>query len=56
MLLATAQKKEAIPFLEELLENKESQSDAMAAIDAIKNKNQNFFVDRDHSGKVTLNV
>ena len=56
MLLAVAQKKEAIPFLEELLENNDSQSDAIAAIDAIKNNNQNYFVDREHSGKVKLNV
>ena len=35
---------------------KESQEDIRAAIDAIENGNSNFFVDRDHSGKVVLTV
>lgn len=30
--------------------------DIQATIDAIENQNSNYFVDRDHSGKVTLNI
>lgn len=56
MLLAIAQKDEAVVFLESLLNNTDSADDAAAAIDAIKNKNHHFFADRDHSGMVTLNV
>lgn len=56
MLLAIAQKQEAITSLEVLLQNKDSVDDAKASIDAIKHQNQNYFVDRDHSDMVTLNV
>lgn len=31
-------------------------ADARAAIDAIEKQNSNFFADRDHSGKIKLNV
>ena len=56
MLLAISHNTAAIPDLEALLSDKDSKEDAKAAIDAIKNKNHNYFLDRDHSGKVTLNV
>lgn len=56
MLLAVAQKDEAIAHLEPLLKNTVSASDALAAIDAIKHRNHHYFADRDHSGEVTLNV
>lgn len=56
MLLACSQINEAIPALESLLTKPESKEDAEAAIDAINCKNQNYFIDRDHSGKVTLNA
>ena len=56
MLLAVAQKSEAIIVLESLLKNADSASDAVAAIDSIKHQNHHYFADRDHSGKVTLNV
>ncbi len=56
MLLAVAQKQEAITYLERLQNNADSASDALAAIDAIKHENHNYFIDRDHSGKVSLNV
>ena len=56
MLLAVAQKEEAITELETLLKDIDSTDDAAAAIDAIKNKNHHYFVDRDHSGMVKLNV
>ncbi|GAB2935201.1 hypothetical protein [Rheinheimera gaetbuli] len=56
MLLAIAQKSEAIIVLESLLNNTDSASDAVAAIDAIQHQNHHYFADRDHSGMVTLNV
>ena len=56
MLLAVSQNIKAIPYLKPLLNVSGSQEDAKAAIDAIENKNHNYFVDRDHSGMVTLNV
>ncbi len=48
------QKQEAIEHLEALLSEEASKNDAAAAIDALRNHNQNYFVDRRHSGKVTL--
>ena len=56
MLLAIAQNPAAIPSLEALSENEESRPDALAAINAIRLRNPNLFVDRDGSGQVTLNV
>ena len=56
LLLAIAQRPEALGPLETLLSDDKSSEDAKAAIDAIKFKNHNYFADRDHSGMVTLNV
>ena len=54
MLLAVAQRSEAIPTLVKAAELPGTSEDATAAIDAIRSGNHNFFVDRDHSGKVKL--
>lgn len=58
MLLAYSLRKEAIPYLEELKKSSDSEtlSNANAAIDAIIHQNSNYFIDRDHSGKMTLTV
>jgi hypothetical protein len=56
LLLAVAQRREAIPLLKALVTSDSSREDALAAIDALEHGNQHFFVDREHSGKVTLNV
>lgn len=56
MLLAVAQRQEALASLEELLKNPASKEDAAAAIDAINGKNQDLFVDRKHTGKIQLKV
>lgn len=59
MLLGYALNESAIPFLEDLSHSSndsETIDDANAAIDAIKHKNSNFFVDRDHTGDITLRV
>lgn len=56
MLLAFAQRPEAIPFLESLRSDGQSGADASAAIDAVASKNHNYFVDRDHSGKLVWNI
>ncbi len=52
-LLAYSLRTDAISHLEVLLQHKdpETVADAKAAIDAIKNKNHHFFIDRDHSGR-----
>lgn len=58
MLLACSLDKNSIPALRELelrASDSETQENAHAAIDAIENQNSNYFVDRDHSGKVRLN-
>jgi hypothetical protein len=53
-LLAYSLRPTALPTLSSLLTHADRRTveDAKAAIDAIKNKNHNFFHDRDHSGKV----
>lgn len=59
MLLAYSLDEKGLPFLEKLeKESKVSETlkDAHAAIDAIKNQCSDFFVDRDHTGDITLRV
>ncbi len=56
MLLSVAQKQEAVEHLENLLSDEASKNDAIAAIDALRNHNQDYFVDRQHSGKITLKI
>lgn len=58
MLLAWSLNEEALPVLKELVPtaDEETSKDIRAAIDAIENKNSNYFVDRDHSGKATLKI
>jgi hypothetical protein len=56
MLLACAQDRRALPALRAQAEHKDEQTrqDVFAAIDAIESSNHNYFVDRDHSGMITL--
>ena len=58
MLLAFSLRKEALPHLEVLLSHKDEKTaqDAHAAIDAIKNKNHHYFVDREHTGQKFWNI
>lgn len=59
MLLAYSQRPEVLPALKQALgvANKEAdREDLRAAIDAIESGNHNFFVNRDHSGKMTLTI
>jgi hypothetical protein len=58
MLLAWSQKSEVLKELHGELEKvpEDSKPDLLAAIDAIKSNNANYFVDRDHSGLTTLNI
>lgn len=58
MLLACSQRKDILPRLRDLLAttNEDTKADLLAAIDAIESQNQNFFVDPEHSGMITLNV
>jgi len=59
MLLAYSQKKEMLPVLKHALEatiDAEGKADLLAAIDAIEHENHNFFVDRKHSGKATMEI
>jgi hypothetical protein len=52
-LLAYSLREDAIPHLEELLCHPDSKTvaDAKAAIDAIRQKNHHYFIDRTHSGR-----
>jgi len=56
LLLAVAQRRGAILSLRALVTSNLSREDALAAIDALEHRNHHYFVDREHSGKVTLNV
>ena len=53
-ILAYSLRYDALPVLSPLLKHADRRTveDARAAIDAIKNKNHHFFVDRDHCGRV----
>lgn len=52
-LLAYSLRRDAIPFLESLLDHptKDTAKHAAAAIDAIKHQNHNYFIDRSHTGR-----
>ena len=52
-LLAYSLRRDAIPELEPLLKHSDRRTveDAAAAIDAIRNQNHHYFVDRSHSGQ-----
>jgi len=58
MLLAYSLNDDALPFLKALLAHKDTNTaeHAKAAVDAIVHKNHNYFVDRDHSGRLTLSI
>lgn len=59
LLLAWSLRKDALEKLqgaEAACGNEETLEDIRAAIDAIENQNSNYFVDRAHSGMMTLNV
>lgn len=56
MLLACSQRKELLPRLRGLVAGlpEDTKADALAAIDAIESENQDYFVDRGHTGMTTL--
>lgn len=57
MLLAYSQRKDALPYLRAaLVRDGPGADDLLAAIDAIENENHNYFVDREHSGKMKWEV
>ena len=59
MLLAYSLRRDLLPFLEQELKNakdEETQNDIIAAMDSIVEQNYNYFVDREHTGKVTWRV
>ena len=58
MLLAYSLNDDALPTLKALFAHKDTKTAeyAKAAVDAIVHRNHNYFVDRDHSGKVTLSI
>jgi hypothetical protein len=59
MLLAYSLRKDALSPLRSALATLAGgpgADDLVAAIDAIKNENHNYFLDRTHSGKVTLTI
>jgi hypothetical protein len=58
MLLACSLDRRSLPYLEAAAvhSDESTRADAQAAIDAIIEGNHHYFVDRTHSGKVTLNI
>jgi hypothetical protein len=59
MLLAYSQRVGVIPELREILKQKgrgPEMDDVRAALDALEAKNPNYYVDRDHSGMVTMTI
>ena len=59
MLLAYSLRTNLLPFLEAALDkarDEETRNDITAAMDAIIEQNHNFFIDRNHTGKVKWNV
>jgi hypothetical protein len=59
MLLAYAQRTDALPALRDAVDalpEGSSRDDLLAAIDAIESGNHHYFVDRDHSGRMTLKI
>jgi hypothetical protein len=57
-LLAYAQDSSLLPEMIKARESipPESRADLEAAIDAVENENQHYFVDRTHSGKVKMSI
>jgi hypothetical protein len=57
-ILAYALRRDALPALEALLSHPDAKTadDARAAMDAIRNRNHHFFVDRGHSGQMFWEV
>jgi hypothetical protein len=57
-LCAYSLRREAIPHLKELLihQDRATVANAKAAIDAIRNSNHHYFIDRDHTGQSFWNV
>lgn len=59
LLLAWSQREDAVEKLkaaEKVCTHEETLEDIRAAIDAIEHQNSDYFVDRDHSGMVSLNI
>jgi hypothetical protein len=59
MLLAYSLRKDVLPDLESALRThsgRPGEADVRAAIDAITSQNHNYFFDREHSGKMFLNI
>lgn len=56
-LLAWSQAKEALPGLRAALRDspRSGKEDLVAAIDALEAGNPNFFVDREHTGRIAMN-
>jgi HEAT repeat protein len=57
-ILAYSLRRDALPALQELLAHSDAKTaeDARAAIDAIRNGNHHYFVDRGHSGQMFWEV
>jgi hypothetical protein len=57
-VLAYSLRRDAIPFLEKLLNHLDLKTvaDAKAAIDAISNQNHHYFLDRNHTGGIFWQV
>ncbi|RLA51908.1 MAG: hypothetical protein DRR42_09050 [Gammaproteobacteria bacterium] len=58
MLLAYSLQKHTLPKLRALIDSihANSRNDLLAAIDAIESQNHHYFIDRDHTGDMNLNI
>jgi hypothetical protein len=59
MLLAYAQRKDTLPALRDAvgaLPERPPKEDLLAAIDAIESGNHHYFIDRDHTGMIKLEI
>lgn len=59
MLLAYAQREDTLPALRDALATMpagDPTGDLAAAIDAVTSHNHNYFVDRNHTGRVTMSI
>lgn len=57
-IIAFSQRSDALPHLNKIKDHKNSQTreDIAATIDSIQNKNHNYFLDRNHTGKLHFDL
>lgn len=58
LLLAYSLRSDLLPELRSMLDEipADTRDDILAAIDALENRNHHYFIDREHSGQIKLNI